>query len=107
MKFHNATKLNSRASKEPNMVQMTDEEREHLQKGPEAIERLIRERRALIYHLLLLYKSKCREGWEKGFTEGEAMDKASDYLANIGFDPCLEHKVEDFMADWESGKLRK
>lgn len=70
------------------MVKITPEEREHLKVGPEAIERLLRERRALIYALLCLYKGGSRQGWESGLNLTESMDLAFDTLVNVGFDPC-------------------
>lgn len=72
------------------MVKITPEERKHLKVGPKAIERLIRERRALIYALLCLYKGGSRQGWETGLNLTESMDLACDTLANIGFDPCTQ-----------------
>lgn len=69
------------------MIQITDEERDHLKTGPEAIEKLLRERRALIYALLVLYHGGKREGWEEGMTLNESIDNAFNLLCNIGFDP--------------------
>lgn len=69
------------------MIQITEEERTHLKTGPEAIEKLIRERRALIYALIVLYHGGKREGWEQGLTLDESMDNAFNLLCAIGFDP--------------------
>lgn len=98
-------RLRAETGKRKSMVKITSEEREHLKVGPEAIEKLLRERRALIYALLCLYKGGSRQGWESGLNLTESMDLAFDTLVNVGFDPCTAEAAA--YVEWYPSKGRE